>query len=51
VLEGGRIEVPRMFDGHFYLTVRLNGEPVEFVVDTGSAPGSTLPASPIPGGR
>jgi aspartyl protease family protein len=36
VLEGGRIEVPRMFDGHFYLTVRLNGEPVEFVVDTGA---------------
>ncbi|GGD41756.1 retropepsin-like aspartic protease family protein [Sinisalibacter lacisalsi] len=36
VLEGGRIEVPRMFDGHFYLTARLNGAPVEFVVDTGA---------------
>lgn len=36
VLESGQIEVPRMFDGHFYLTVRLNGEPVDFVVDTGA---------------
>jgi len=36
MLEGGRIEVPRMFDGHFYLTARLNGAPVEFVVDTGA---------------
>ncbi|WP_281841839.1 retropepsin-like aspartic protease family protein [Sinisalibacter aestuarii] len=36
VLESGQIEVPRMFDGHFYLTARLNGEPVDFVVDTGA---------------
>jgi len=36
MLEGGIVEVPRMFDGHFYLTARLNGEPVEFVVDTGA---------------
>jgi aspartyl protease family protein len=36
VLGNGQIEVPRMFDGHFYLTARLNGEPVEFVVDTGA---------------
>lgn len=36
VLESGQIEVPRMFDGHFYLTARLNGQPVDFVVDTGA---------------
>lgn len=36
MLENGQIEVPRMFDGHFYLTARLNGEPVAFVVDTGA---------------
>lgn len=36
VLESGQVEAPRMFDGHFYLTARLNGEPVEFVVDTGA---------------
>lgn len=36
VLSTGQVEVPRMFDGHFYLTARLNGEPVEFVVDTGA---------------
>lgn len=30
------IEVPRKGDGHFNLTLRLNGEPVEFLVDTGA---------------
>jgi len=30
------IEVPRGSDGHFHLTLRLNGEPVEFLVDTGA---------------
>jgi len=34
--DGARIEVPRAFDGHYYLTLRLNGEPVQFVVDTGA---------------
>ncbi len=37
VLGSGQIEVPRMFDGHFYLTADLNGEPVHFVVDTGAS--------------
>jgi aspartyl protease family protein len=32
----GRVEVPRAFDGHYYLTLRLNGTPVDFVVDTGA---------------
>ena len=37
VLEDGRaVEVPRGNDGHFHLTLRLNGEPVDFLVDTGA---------------
>lgn len=34
--EGGRIEVPRARDGHFYLTVDVNDVPIQFVVDTGA---------------
>ena len=34
--ETGRIEVPRAPDGHYYLTLELNGAPVRFVVDTGA---------------
>lgn len=34
--EEGRVEVPRSFDGHYYLTLRLDGTPVRFVVDTGA---------------
>ncbi|MEL7150627.1 MAG: TIGR02281 family clan AA aspartic protease [Pseudomonadota bacterium] len=30
------IEVPRSNDRHFNLTMRLNGEPIDFVVDTGA---------------
>ncbi|MEO0484360.1 MAG: TIGR02281 family clan AA aspartic protease [Pseudomonadota bacterium] len=30
------ISVPRSADGHFYLTLDVNGAPVEFVVDTGA---------------
>ncbi len=37
VAETGQIEVPRGFDGHYYLVLRLNGKPVEFVVDTGAS--------------
>lgn len=36
VTEDRRIEVPRSSDGHFNLTLRLNGEPIDFVVDTGA---------------
>lgn len=36
VLETGQIEVPRTADGHFYVTAKLNGVPVHFVVDTGA---------------
>jgi aspartyl protease family protein len=35
--DGGAIEVPRGADGHFHLTLRINGEPVEFLVDTGAS--------------
>lgn len=33
---GARIEVPRAGDGHYYLTLNVNGVPVDFVVDTGA---------------
>jgi len=37
VLRGGTaIEVPRAQDGHYYLTLQINGAPVRFVVDTGA---------------
>lgn len=34
--EEARIEVPRAPDGHYYLSVRINGTSVPFVVDTGA---------------
>lgn len=33
---GGRIEIPRGHDGHYMLTLQVNGVPVNFVVDTGA---------------
>lgn len=33
----GRIEVPRSPDGHYYLTLEVNGHPTRFVVDTGAS--------------
>ncbi len=36
VVTGETIEVPRERDGHYYLTLELNGAPVRFVVDTGA---------------
>jgi len=33
----GRIEAPRSLDGHYYLPMRVNGEPVTFMVDTGAS--------------
>lgn len=35
--EGARVEVPVSKDGHYYLTLRINDRPVEFVVDTGAS--------------
>ena len=33
----GQITVPRSPDGHYYLTLEVNGKPVEFLVDTGAS--------------
>ena len=33
---GDRIETPRARDGHYYLTLDVNGAPVAFTVDTGA---------------
>lgn len=32
----GQIEVPRAGDGHYYLSISVNGVPIRFVVDTGA---------------
>lgn len=33
----GRVDVPRSPDGHYHLRLDLDGEPVDFVVDTGAS--------------
>lgn len=33
----GQIEIPRAFDGHYYLTLDINGTPVRFLADTGAS--------------
>ncbi|KFI30281.1 aspartyl protease [Haematobacter massiliensis] len=35
--DGARIEVPRGRDGHFHLTLEVDGTPVSFIVDTGAS--------------
>ena len=37
ITDSGQIEVPRAPDGHYYLTLMVNGKPVEFLVDTGAS--------------
>ncbi len=34
--DGAEIRVPRAPDGHYYLSLEVNGAPVRFVVDTGA---------------
>lgn len=34
---GNTIEVPRSFDGHYYLPMLVNGQPITFLVDTGAS--------------
>ena len=36
VTEGGAIEIPRSGDGHYYVTLRINGTPIRFMADTGA---------------
>lgn len=36
VSEAGTVEVPRAPDGHYYLTLMINGTPIRFMVDTGA---------------
>lgn len=37
VMESGEIRVPRAEDGHYYLTVQINGTTVQFMADTGAS--------------
>lgn len=37
VAADGAVEVPRAEDGHYYLTLRINGTAVPFMVDTGAS--------------
>ncbi len=34
---GDTVAVPRSYDGHYYLPVLVNGEPITFLVDTGAS--------------
>ena len=33
---GGTLRLPREADGHFYVTAKVNGAPIRFLVDTGA---------------
>ncbi|ABF63685.1 retropepsin-like aspartic protease family protein [Ruegeria sp. TM1040] len=35
--DDGQIRVPRARDGHYYLTLQVNDQPVQFLVDTGAS--------------
>jgi aspartyl protease family protein len=37
VAQDGTVEVPQAGDGHYYLTLVINGTPVPFMVDTGAS--------------
>lgn len=36
LMDGARVEVPQALDGHYYVTLEVNGAPIRFVVDTGA---------------
>jgi len=36
VTKGGEIEIPRSPDGHYYMTLDINGETILFMADTGA---------------
>ena len=35
-IDGSVVRLPQGMDGHFYLTLDVNGAPIRFVVDTGA---------------
>ena len=37
VMEGGEIRVPRAEDGHYYLTLTIDGTLIQFMADTGAS--------------
>lgn len=37
VTDAGELRVPRAPDGHYYLTLQVNGQPVQFMADTGAS--------------
>ncbi|WP_299545847.1 TIGR02281 family clan AA aspartic protease [uncultured Tateyamaria sp.] len=34
--DNGTITIPRSFDGHYYMTLDINGQSTDFIVDTGA---------------
>ncbi|MBP0481012.1 retropepsin-like aspartic protease family protein [Sagittula salina] len=36
VVDDGRVQIPRGIDGHYSVTLEVNGAPVRFVIDTGA---------------
>ena len=36
-LAGGEVSIPRSRDGHYYVRGSINGQPVDFMVDTGAS--------------
>ncbi|WP_071674965.1 retropepsin-like aspartic protease family protein [Nioella nitratireducens] len=36
ITDSGEVVVPRSFDGHYYLTLDINGAPIRFMIDTGA---------------
>jgi aspartyl protease family protein len=36
-VEGGRVVIPRARDGHYYLRLKINGQSIQFMADTGAS--------------